>query len=149
MSPTPVGVILSSAKIAPIKPAEIPSRRPAKMTGEAAGITIRNRTDVREARKDLPISLNDSGVFRTAPLVFKTITGIAMIQTTKTFEVNPMPYANTNSGISAANGAACMTIKIGEKSQSKKSFNPTQRPSPIPRTAEIIIPMTNGRSVSL
>jgi hypothetical protein len=28
---------------------------------------------------------------RTAPLVFSTITGIAMMQTTKTFDVSPIP----------------------------------------------------------
>ena len=36
MSPTPVGVIFSSARIAPMKPADTPRRRPAKITGEAA-----------------------------------------------------------------------------------------------------------------
>ena len=37
MSPIPVGVIFNSANIAPIKPAETPSRNPAKIIGEAEG----------------------------------------------------------------------------------------------------------------
>ena len=70
------------------------------MTGDAAGMMIRDMTDSREARKDMPISFKDSGVFFTAPLVFKTITGIAMMQTTITFDVRPMPYVSVLSYIS-------------------------------------------------
>ena len=48
-------------------------------------------TSQRLARNDCPISMSDEGVFRTAPAVFSTITGIAMMQTTNTFEVSPIP----------------------------------------------------------
>ena len=91
MSPTPVGVIFNSAKIAPIKPAETPNLNPAKITGDAAGIIIFKITSFSLPRKDRAISLTEDGVFLTAPLVFKTMTGIAIIQTTKTFEVRPIP----------------------------------------------------------
>ncbi len=82
-------------------------------------MTIRKMTSNFEARNDVPISLSDLECFFTAPLVFSTITGIAMIQTTITFDVSPMPYAKTSKGIRAASGAACITMKIGENNQSK------------------------------
>jgi hypothetical protein len=71
-----------------------------------------------------------------------------MMQTTITFDVRPMPYAKTRSGIKAANGAACMTIKIGENSQSKNWLKPTHNPTIIPTTAEMAIPIIKGRNVS-
>ncbi len=74
-----------------MKPAETPSRSPEKMIGEAAGMMIFRMTSRSLARNDRPISLNEDGVLRTAPLVFSTITGIAMMQTTKTLDVRPMP----------------------------------------------------------
>ena len=43
------------------------------------------------AMKDWAISLIEPGVLRTALAVFRTITGIAMMQTTKTLAVSPMP----------------------------------------------------------
>ena len=118
------------------------------MTGDAAGMMIRDITDNRDARKDMPISFKDSGVFFTAPLVFRTITGIDMMQTTITYDVRPMPYAKTRSGIKAANGAACMTIKIGENSQSKNWLKPTHNPTIIPIMAEMAIPIIKGRKCS-
>ena len=90
------------------------------MTEDAAGMMMRDMTDNHDARNDIPISFKDTGVFFTAPLVLRTITGIKMMQTTITFKVRPIPYAKTRSGIKAANGAACVTIKIGENSQPKK-----------------------------
>ena len=91
MSPTPVGVIFNSANIAPINPAETPNLKPAKITGDADGIIIFNITSLSDARNYLDISIKDEGVFFTAPLVLRTITGIAMIHTTKVLEVRPMP----------------------------------------------------------
>ena len=91
ISPTPVGVIFNSAKIAPIKPADTPNLKPAKITGEADGMIIFRITSLSVARKDFDISINDEGVFFTAPLVFRTITGMAIMQTTKVLEVNPIP----------------------------------------------------------
>ncbi|MND01388.1 hypothetical protein D3C83_203630 [compost metagenome] len=77
--------------MAPMNPAETPSLNPEKMTGEAAGMMILRMTSRSLARNDVAISLIDAGVLRTAPLVLRTMTGIAMMQTTKTFEVRPMP----------------------------------------------------------
>ena len=91
------------------------------------------------AKNDFPISLIETGVLRTAPLVFSTMTGIAIMHTTSTLDVRPMPYARTKRGMSVARGAACITINIGEKSQSKNSFSPTQRPMAMPRTAESLV----------
>ncbi len=54
----------------------------------------------------------------------------------------------TNSGINAASGAVCMTMKIGDTSQSKRRSRPMARPMPIPRNAEINIPTTSGLRVS-
>ena len=53
-----------------------------------------------------------------------------------------------NNGISAAIGAACITIKIGDTSQSNLSLKPIQIPREIPKIAEIIIPTTSGFNVS-
>ncbi len=91
MSPTPVGVIFNSERMAPIKPAEIPKRRPTKIIGEAEGRIIFRMISFLVPRKDLPISMIEAEVLRTAPLVFKTMTGIAMMQTTNTFDVKPIP----------------------------------------------------------
>ena len=118
------------------------------MTVDAAGMMMRDMTDNRDARKDIPISFKDTGVFFTAPLVFRTITGIEMMQTTITFEVRPIPYAKTRSGMKAAYGAAFMTIKISEISQSKNWLNPTHNPTLIPTPAEMAIPIIKGRNVS-
>ena len=52
------------------------------------------------------------------------------------------------SGISAAKGAACMTTKIGEKSQSNLELKPIQSPIPMPKNAEMTIPTTSGFNVS-
>ncbi len=101
-----MGVIFNSAKMAPMKPAETPSRKPAKITGEADGIIILKITSRSVLIKDLAISIIEVGVFFTAPLVFKTITGIAMIHTTKVLEVIPIPYAIITSGIKAARGGS-------------------------------------------
>ena len=49
-----------------------------------------NLAVVRRGRT-VPISFSDGGVLRTAPAVFSTMTGIAMMQTTKTLEVSPIP----------------------------------------------------------
>ncbi len=54
----------------------------------------------------------------------------------------------TSSGISAASGADCMTMKIGETSQSNQPLSPTQRPRAIPSTAEIAMPTASGFRVS-
>ena len=77
------------------------------------------------------------------------MTGIAMMQTTKTFDVSPIPYTITRSGMRAASGAACMTMKIGRNSQSNQELSPIQRPRAIPRKAEINNPTASGRSVSM
>ena len=45
-------------------------------------------------------------------------------------------------------GAACITIKIGDTSQSNLSLKPIQIPREIPKIAEIIIPTTSGFNVS-
>ncbi len=74
-----------------MKPAEMPRRRPAKMIGAAAGSTILRMISVRVPRKALPISIIDADVLRTPPEVLSTITGMAMMQTTNTFDVRPMP----------------------------------------------------------
>ena len=86
-----MGVIFNSAKIAPIKPADTPNRSPAKITGEAEGIIILKITSLSVLKKDLAISIIEVGVFLTAPLVLSTITGIAIIQTTKVFDAMPIP----------------------------------------------------------
>ena len=91
MSPTPVGVIFNSASMAPIKPAETPSLKPAKIIGDDAGKIILKITSRSFPWKALAISFIFVGVFFTAELVFNTITGIANMQTTNTFEVNPIP----------------------------------------------------------
>ena len=54
----------------------------------------------------------------------------------------------TRSGISAANGAVCITTKIGETSQSNFLLSPTQRPIPMPKIPEIKTPNTRGFKVS-
>ena len=59
--------------------------------GEAAGRMILSNTSRSLAMKDVAISLIEAGVLRTALAVFSTITGMAMMQTTKTFDVSPMP----------------------------------------------------------
>jgi hypothetical protein len=71
-----------------------------------------------------------------------------MMHTTITFDVRPIPYANTRRGIKAANGAACMTIKIGENNQSNSGLKPTHNPTIIPANAEMLIPIIKGRRVS-
>ena len=50
--------------------------------------------------------------------------------------------------MSAASGAACMTMKMGETSQSNQLLSPIQSPRAIPMKAEISRPITSGRSVS-
>ena len=50
--------------------------------------------------------------------------------------------------MSAASGAACMTMKIGENSQSKNRLSPTQTPMAMPRNAEMAMPTASGLRVS-
>src|SRR3546814_13307073 len=90
MSPMPVGVISSSARMTPMKPEAQPSRRPAKITGAAEGSTIFQTTCRREPRKARPISSSETGGWRTAFQEFSTITGIAMMHTVKTFDRKPV-----------------------------------------------------------
>ena len=87
----PVGVISSSARMMPMKAAAQPSLRPAKIIGLAAGRMMSRMLWLRVARKDRPISSSDFGVLRTAPRVFSTMTGIAMMQTVMILAVRPMP----------------------------------------------------------
>ncbi len=94
------------------------------------------------------MSVSDVGVLRTAPAVFSTITGIAIMHTTNTLEVRPMPYIMTSSGMSAASGAACITIKTGENSQSNQRLNPIHSPSAMPVNADISTPIASGFRVS-
>ena len=74
-----------------MKAAAQPSRRPAKIIGLAAGRMTRRMPWLRLARKDRLISRSDFGVLRTAPSVFSTMTGIAMMQTVIILAVRPMP----------------------------------------------------------
>ena len=74
-----------------MKPAEVPRRRPEKMSGDADGMTTFRMMSRSVPRKEYPISLRLVGVLRTAPAVFSTMTGIAMMHTTKTFDVSPIP----------------------------------------------------------
>ena len=51
------------------------------------------------------------------------------------------------SGISAASGAACAMMKIGEASHSALSDRPMAMPIAMPKTAEMTSPRTSGCSV--
>ena len=61
------------------------------MTGDAAGMMIVKMILESDARKERAISFSEAGVLSTAPAVFSTITGMAMMQTTNTFDVSPIP----------------------------------------------------------
>ncbi len=91
MSPIPVGVIKSSARMTPTKPAAQPSLSPAKIMGLAAGRMILPMSCAREARKARPISTSELGVCRTALSELSTITGMAMMHTVRTLAVRPIP----------------------------------------------------------
>ena len=62
----PVGVISSSARMTPMKPAETPRRSPAKMSGAASGSTILTICCRREPRNERHMAISDGLTLRTA-----------------------------------------------------------------------------------